>query len=69
MSLGKEAVLDFESGDYFVVEAGDYVICAVTQKRIPMSELKYWDAETQEAYIDNVAAAEGHKRKLAAQEA
>jgi len=41
---------------------GSYVICAVTQERIPLDRLRYWSAERQEAYKDAAASLEGFKR-------
>lgn len=52
----KEARLRYRDGRYEVVVPGDFVICAVTGKRIPMEELRYWDVERQRAYIDGVTA-------------
>ena len=33
-----------------IVEDGNFVICAVSGKEIPLSELTYWNVELQEAY-------------------
>ena len=46
----QEAQLQYESGDYRVIRQGHYVRCAVTGQHIPLSELRYWSAEHQEAY-------------------
>jgi len=35
-----------------VVAPGAYVTCAVTGKRIPLSELRYWSVDRQEPYTD-----------------
>jgi hypothetical protein len=48
--LTKEARLRYDDGEYHVVIPGDFVRCAVTGKRIPLSELRYWSVEQQEAY-------------------
>ena len=40
---------------------GSYVTCAVTGRRIPLSELRYWSVDRQEAYVD---AAASLKREL-----
>ena len=47
-----EAILEYLPADFKVQKAGDYVICTHSQKEIPLSELKYWSVEYQEAYID-----------------
>ena len=61
------AVLRYLDGEYQVVTPGGFVICAVTGKRIPLEELRYWNVDQQEAYIDAAAAhqryVELHKRK------
>ena len=33
------------------VEEGDYVVCAVSGKKIPLNQLTYWNVELQEAYF------------------
>ena len=47
-----EAVLEYGDGNFNVVKHGTYVICSVTKKRIPLTELKYWSVERQEPYLD-----------------
>ncbi len=32
------------------------MLCAITGQRIPLTELRYWSVEHQEAYIDAAAA-------------
>lgn len=51
----KPAKLQYDTPDYHVVEAGNFVICAVTNKQIPLDELKYWSVERQEAYVNGAA--------------
>ena len=51
-----EAVLEYGDGNFNVVKHGTYVICSVTKKRIPLSELKYWSVERQEPYLDAEAS-------------
>ncbi len=53
---GRPAKLRYLSGSFEVIAPGDYVLCAVTAKRIPVPALRYWSAELQEAYADAVAA-------------
>ena len=55
LSAQKPAKLQYGSPDYYVVEAGNFVICAVTNKQIPLDQLKYWNVERQEAYVDGAA--------------
>ena len=38
--------------NYFeVLVKGNYVICAVSGKKIPLDKLTYWNADLQEAYF------------------
>ena len=46
-----EAKLRYFSGEYRIVKGGDYVVCAVTGQHIPLTELRYWSARHQEAYV------------------
>ena len=54
---GGEARLIYLDGDLDVVEPGDYVICAVTGRKIPLQALRYWSVDLQEPYVDAAAAA------------
>ena len=47
-----EAKLEFGDADYLILSPGAYVVCAVTGTKIPLTELRYWSAEMQEAYRD-----------------
>jgi hypothetical protein len=49
-ALGTEAVLEFTDSDYRIVRQGTFVRCAVSGQPIPLEDLRYWNAETQEAY-------------------
>jgi len=51
-----EARLRYLDSDYQVVVPGSYVTCAVTSRRIPLSELRYWSVDRQEAYVDAEAS-------------
>ena len=57
-----EARLRYLDSDYQVVVPGSFVICAVTGRRVPLSELRYWSVDRQEAYADAEASL---KRELA----
>tara|TARA_B100000609_G_scaffold76619_1_gene61118 strand:- start:527 stop:718 length:192 start_codon:yes stop_codon:yes gene_type:complete len=57
--MSKEAKLIYGDGNFQVLERGDYVICAVTEKRIPINELKYWSVDRQEAYFDADSSLKG----------
>ena len=46
----KEAKLIYYSGKFDVIIPGSHVKCAVTNKKILLENLRYWDPELQEAY-------------------
>ena len=45
-----QAKLHYGDGDYAVLRPGRHVVCAVTGRRIPLEQLRYWSAVLQEAY-------------------
>ncbi len=45
-----KAKLKFYPNKFEVVEEGDYVVCAVSGKNIPLNKLSYWNIELQEPY-------------------
>ncbi|MEE9381292.1 MAG: DUF2093 domain-containing protein [Hyphomonadaceae bacterium] len=54
-----EARLRYLDADLQVLQAGDYVTCAVTGRKIPLAALRYWSVDKQEAYVDAAAAMKG----------
>ena len=44
------AKLHYGDGDFAVLKPGRYVLCAVTGRKIPLEQLRYWSAALQEAY-------------------
>ena len=46
-----KAKLKFSANNFEIIEEGDYVICAVSGKGIPLNQLTYWNVELQEAYF------------------
>ena len=55
---GRTARLRYMPGTYRVLVPGDHVICAITHQPIPLSELKYWNADRQQAYASPEASLE-----------
>ena len=55
----KKAKLKFNQNNYEIVETGDFVICAVSGKKIQLNKLTYWNVELQEAYF---SPKEAHQR-------
>lgn len=43
-------------GEFRITSQGDFVICAITDKPIPLDQLRYWSVELQEPYADAMAA-------------
>ena len=56
---GNKAKLKFSPNNFEVIEEGDYVVCVVSGKHIPLSQLTYWNVELQEAYF---SPKEAHQR-------
>jgi len=50
----KKAVLKYKANNFEIVEEGDYVFCAISNKQIPLERLNYWNVELQEAYYSPV---------------
>ncbi len=55
---GGAAKVKYLDGDFQVVLPGAHVTCAVTGEQIPLSELRYWSVDRQEAYVDAKASLE-----------
>ena len=47
----KLAKLEYLPNNFKVLEQGDYVICAVSGKKIYLDQLTYWNVELQEPYF------------------
>ncbi len=54
--LNKLAKLKYLANNFEIIEDGDHVICAISQKKIPLENLNYWNVEEQEAYFSHVEA-------------
>lgn len=50
------AEVEYLDGEYHVVRAGSYVVCAVTGTHIPLEALRYWSVDLQEAYASPAIA-------------
>jgi hypothetical protein len=51
-----QADVEYLDGEYHVVRAGSYVVCAVTGTHIPLEALRYWSVDLQEAYASPTIA-------------
>ena len=52
----KLATIKYLPNNFKIIEDGDYVICAVSGKKIYLDKLTYWNVELQEAYFSYVEA-------------
>tara|TARA_B100000575_G_C22817930_1_gene481310 strand:+ start:50 stop:244 length:195 start_codon:yes stop_codon:yes gene_type:complete len=49
--MKKLAKIKYLPNNFQIIEAGDYVECAVSGKKIHISDLTYWNVELQEPYF------------------
>ena len=60
----KLAKIKYLPNNFEIIEEGDYVICAVSGKKINLDALNYWNVDLQEPYYSYKEAAvkrEGNK--------
>ena len=53
----KLAKLKYLPNNFQIIENGDYVICAISGKKISLEKLNYWNVELQEPYYSYLEAA------------
>ena len=46
----KKAKIIYKHHYFEIVEEGDYVLCAISGKKINLKNLNYWNVDLQEAY-------------------
>ena len=46
----KLAKIKYLPNNFEVIESGDHVICSISEKKIPLDELTYWNVDLQEPY-------------------
>ena len=46
----KLAKIKYLTNNFEIIEYGDHVICAISQKKILIENLNYWNVDLQEAY-------------------
>ena len=54
--MNKLAKLKYLPNNFDIIEEGDYVICAISGKKIPLKNLNYWNVDEQEAYFSYAEA-------------
>ena len=52
----KLAKLKYLPNNFQIIENGDYVICAISGKKIFLENLTYWNVDEQEAYFSYIEA-------------
>ena len=51
-----KAKLKYQANAFEIIQEGDHVVCAVSGKNIPLSDLTYWNVELQEPYFSHKEA-------------
>ena len=54
----KLAKIKYLPNNFQIIETGDYVLCAVSGKKISLDNLNYWNVDLQEPYYSYVEACE-----------
>tara|TARA_B100002019_G_C21247329_1_gene589122 strand:+ start:271 stop:468 length:198 start_codon:yes stop_codon:yes gene_type:complete len=54
--IEKKAKLIFKHNSFDIIDEGDFVLCAVSGKKIMLKNLNYWNVELQEAYFSPIEA-------------
>ena len=50
----KKAKLQYKHNSFDIIEEGNFVVCAISGKEIPLENLSYWNVELQEAYFSPI---------------
>ena len=58
----KLAKIKYLPNKFEVIQNGDHVVCAVSEKKIALENLTYWNVEKQEAYFSYKEAALKEKK-------
>ena len=61
--MNKLAKLKYLPNNFYIIEEGDHVICAVSGKKISLQNLNYWNVDEQEAYFSYVEASIKKEKK------
>ena len=59
--MKKKAKLIFKHNYFEIIEQGDYVLCAISGKKIDLKNLNYWNVNLQEAYFSPIEANERYQ--------
>ena len=58
----KKAKLQYKHNSFDIIQEGNFVVCAISGKEIPLENLSYWNVELQEAYFSPLEVNESYKR-------
>ena len=58
----KKAKLLFKHNSFDILEEGDFVLCAISGKKINLENLNYWNVELQEAYFSPIEVNERYNK-------
>ena len=59
----KLAKIKYLPNNFQVIQDGDYVVCAVSGKKILLKDLNYWNVELQEPYFSYIEASKKREEK------
>ena len=48
---GNKAKLKFNPNNFEIIEEGDFVVCAVSGKNIPLNQLTYWNVAVSYTHL------------------
>ena len=54
--LKKLAKIKYLPNNFEILEQGDHVICAISNKKIPLEKLTSWNVDLQEPYFSYIEA-------------
>ena len=58
----KKAKLQYKHNSFDIIEEGNFVVCAISGKEVPLKDLTYWNVELQEAYFSPLEVNERYKK-------
>ncbi len=59
----KLAKLRYLPNNFEIIEPVDHVLCSISNKKIPIENLTYWNVEDQEAYYSYVEVSKKKESK------
>ena len=60
--LKKLAKIKYLPNNFQIIEEGDYVVCAISGKKINIENLTYWNVDLQEPYYSYKEALEKREK-------